>query len=479
MLRPAFHLGHDGGSLIKKAVVVLICVVFLPVCSPAQSILNFPHVLGPLEFGTTGFAVVNPGATEAIATFTLFGPDGVALKSSDQRIRAGGQIAKLASELFPATLAAAWVQVSSATAGLQGFWFGGDFANVGDGSEPSASAPELVVPMITPISEIHVANTGSLDVTVIMDLFNGDGLNIDERFPQRIRSNGFFKASVADIFRKADLNQATHMRLRCACATNTIAAVVIARDFIASPSMAVLNALPASTSTQAIVFPDLVDGIRGTTNWKSVLSLTNLSVSTPNDVSIVFTAENGTTRTVQRTVQPNGSIRETARDMFGFTTGFQNGWIRVSSASSLSITGFLAYAETVASGVAVASPQVDALTNLLFPQIVDLAPWWTGLALLNANPRGTANVKLYALNPDGSLIGEADFSLPFGTKVVKLLSEWIPATQNRSSDGGFVFVLSDIPLFGAELFFTRNMQILGNIPTAKIPPGTYVPPSSQ
>jgi len=465
--------------LIKKAVVAFICVVFLPICSPAQSILNFPHVLGPLEFDTTGFAVVNPGATEAIATFTLFGPDGVALKSSDQRIRARGQIAKLASELFPATLVAAWVQVSSATAGLQGFWFGGDFANIGDGSEPAASAPELVVPMITLISEIHVANTGSLDVTVIMDLLNGDGLNIDERFPQRIRSNGFFKANVADIFRKADLNQATHMRLRCACATNTIAAVVIARDFIAGPSMAVLNALPASTSTPTIVFPHLVDGIRGTTNWKSVLSLTNLSVSTPNDVSIVFTAENGTTRTAQRTVQPNGSIRETARDMFGFTTGFQNGWIRVSSASSLSITGFLAYAETVASGVAVVSPQVDALTNLLFPQIVDLAPWWTGLALLNANSRGTANVKLYALNPDGSLIGETDFSLPFGTKVAKLLSEWIPATQNRSSDGGFVFVLSDIPLFGAELFFTRNMQILGNIPTAKIPPGTYVPPSSQ
>src|SRR5207237_7998312 len=121
----------------------------------------------------------------------------------------------------------------------QVFWFRGDFVNVGDGARPAASAPQIVVPMITPISEIHVANTGSSDVTVIMDLLNGDGLNIDERFPQRIRSNGFFKADVADIFRKADLNQATHMRLRCACATDTIATVVVARDFIASPSMAV------------------------------------------------------------------------------------------------------------------------------------------------------------------------------------------------------------------------------------------------
>ncbi|PYS14824.1 MAG: hypothetical protein DMG15_06755 [Acidobacteria bacterium] len=422
---------------------------------------------------------MNPGATDATATFTLFGPDGTALKSSTQKIGARGQLARLASELFPATLTAGWVRVASAATGLQGFWFGGDFVNTGDGSEPAASASELVLPMITPVSEIHVANTGSTDVTVMMDLLNGDGLDLDQRFPQLIRANGFFKANVADIFRKADLKQATHMRLKCACAANAFAAVVLARDFIASPSLAVLNALPASTSTQTLVFPHLVDRIQGSTNWKSVISVTNLSATSPNDVTITFTAQNGTVRTVQRTLQPKGSVRETGRDMLGFTTGFQNGWVRVSSASSLPITGFVAYAETVSAGVAVVSPQVDAQTNFLFPQIVDLPPWWTGLALLNANPRGTATVKLYAMNPDGSLIGATEFPLQFGTKVARLLSEWIPATQNRTSDGGFIFVLSDLPLFGVELFFTRNMQVVGNIPTVKIPPGSYVPPTPR
>src|SRR2546427_2395424 len=478
LLRLTRHLGHDAISLRKMAVFVFISVLFFPICSRAQSLLNFPHVLGPLEFGTTGFAVVNPGATDAMATFTLFGPDGTSLKSSTRKIGSRGQLARLASELFPATLAAGWVQVTSPTTGLQGFWFGGDFATIGDGSEPAASASELILPMITPGSEIHVVNTGSTDVTVIMSLLNGDGLELDQRFPQLIRSNGFFKANVADIFRKADLNQATHMRLKCACPANAFAAVVLARDFIAKPSLAVLNALPASTSTQTIVFPHLVDGVQGSTNWGSVISVTNLSAVSTNDITILFTAQNGTTRTVQRTLQPNGTVRETARDMLGFTTGFQNGWIRVSSASSLPITGFLAYAEIVGAGVAVASPQVDAQTNLLFLQIVDRPPWWTGLALLNANPRGTATVKLYAINPDGSLIGATEFPLQFGTKVAKLLSEWIPATQNRTSDGGFIFVLSDLPLFGVELFFTRNMQVIGNIPSAKIPPGSYAPPSS-
>ena len=475
-MRLARHLGHDGSSLRKTAVFIFISVLFFPICSRAQSTLNFPHVLGPLQFDATGFAVVNPGATDATATFTLFGLDGTSLKTSNQGIGARGQLARLASELFPATFVAGWVQVTSPTTGLQGFWFGGDFANFGDGSEPAASASELVLPMITPSSELHVVNTSSTDVTVIMDLLNGDGFDLDRPFPQRIRANGFFQANIADIFRKADLSQATHMRLKCACAGNSFAAIVLAHDFIASPSLAVLNALPASTSTQTIVFPHLVDGVQGSTNWKSVISVANLSATSPNDVTIVFTAENGTTRTVQRTLQPNGAVRETARDMFGFTTGFQNGWVRISS-SSFPITGFLAYAETVGAGVAVVSPQADAQTNLLFLQIVDLPPWWTGLALLNAN-RGTATVKLYAMNPDGSLIGSTEFPLQFGNKVARLLREWIPATQNRTSDGGFIFVLSDLPLFGAELFFTRNMQVIGNIPSVRISPGSYTPPSA-
>src|SRR2546427_5570115 len=131
LLRLTRHLGHDAISLRKMAVFVFISVLFFPICSRAQSTLNFPHVLGPLEFGTTGFAVVNLGATAATATFTLFGPDGTSLKISNQKIGARGQLARLASELFPATLAAGWGQVTSPTTGLHGCGFGGACANLG------------------------------------------------------------------------------------------------------------------------------------------------------------------------------------------------------------------------------------------------------------------------------------------------------------------------------------------------------------
>jgi hypothetical protein len=370
--------------------------------------------------------------------------------------------------------------VTSATVGLQGFWFGGDFVSFADGSDPAPSAPELVFPMISPSSEIHVANTGAAPSVIEMDLLGIDGLDVDRQFVQLISPRGFFKASVSAIFPKADLFQATHMRLKCGCTGNALAAMLLARDFIAAPSWSVVNSVPAATSTQIITFPHLIEGVQGNANWKSVLSITNLSASSPNDVAIVFTADNGTTQTVQRSIQPNGTIRETAQQMFGFTTGFRSGWLRV-SAATLPITGVLAYAETAGAGVTVVSAQSEAQTNLLFAHIADLPPWWTGLALLNANLR-PANVEIFAMNPDGSLIGgaanvpAARFSLNANAKIAKLLSEWIPATQNRSSDGGFVFVRSDLPLFGLELFSSRNTQILANVPPAKIPAGSYVPP---
>jgi hypothetical protein len=83
------------------------------------------------------------------------------------------------------------------------------------------------------------------------------------------------------------------------------------------------------------------------------------------------------------------------------------------------------------------------------------------------------------MNRDGSLIGMYALSLAPSTKVAQLLSQWIPQTQARTTDGGFVFVQSDVPLFGLELFFTRDLQMLANVSAARIVSGiTYVPPNS-
>src|ERR1019366_5493868 len=101
---------------MRAFVILLIISIF---CAPgqlnAQSTLNFSRVMGVSDLPLTGYAVVNPGSTQATINFTLYGSDGTAMALSTQTIAAGGQIARLASELFPAATSGGWIQATSSS----------------------------------------------------------------------------------------------------------------------------------------------------------------------------------------------------------------------------------------------------------------------------------------------------------------------------------------------------------------------------
>ena len=114
------------------------------------------------------------------------------------------------------------------------------------------------------------------------------------------------------------------------------------------------------------------------------------------------------------------------------------------------------------------------LLGLAQTHIADLPPWQTGLALFNTDPGRTANVQVFAIAPDGASIGSATLSLSSRAKTSPLLNQLIPQTQTRTTDGGYVFVKSDVPLVGIELFFSRNMKVVSNVPAGRLLPG--IPP---
>ncbi len=475
-MHPALHLSHDAGMAGPRTILSFAAVLSLPLLVSAQSALDFPRSIQPSDFSTSGFAIVNPGPTPALVTFTLYKADGAVEKSSTETIPARGQLARSAGELFGGAVNAGWVQASSGVTGLQGFWLGGDYSTFMDGAEAAPSSANLVLPLVSPQSEIHVANTGFDAVTVVFEVYGDDGFLLPQsrEFPQYIPPKGFFKREASEIFPGVNLNPGRHVRLRCA---NPFAAVVIARNYLnTGPSWAVANAVPAFSSSTEMNFPQVVDGAFGGANWISVLGVSNLSATSSNDLFMTFTRDDGTPlQTVQRTLPPNGALRDTARGLFSLPAGFQNGSVRV--AGSLPLAGYVAYADTVGTGVAVVPPQQQAQSNLLFAHIADLPPWWTGLALLNTNA-AAANVEIFALAPGGTLIGSARLALGAGQKVSKLLSELIPQTQRRTSDGGFVFVRSDVPVYGIELFFARDLKVLANVAAGRLAPGiTYTPPS--
>jgi hypothetical protein len=455
-----------------------VIAVLSPSWCYGQSTLNFPRVVERQNFSTTGFALVNPSPERAGVTFTIYKADGGVMGTSAETVPARGQFSKLASELFPLAAGAGWIQVTSTVTGLQGFWVAGDFSTFADGAEAAPSSTELVLPLISARSEINIVNTGGTDITVLLNLLGTDGFDVSGLpFPQRVPAKGSFKADMTSIFRLDDPNLPSHIRITCPCANGSFAATVIVRDLLSAPSWAAANGVPVASGTTTIYFPHVVDGPQGNANWRSLLGITNLSAIASNSVSITFSTESGEiVRTNQQTIPPNGAIRLAARDLVGPGAGFQSGWMRVTSTNEVPLTGYIAYADLVPSGVAVVPPQGSAETSLLFGHIADLPPWLTGIALLNTN-NVPADVDVFAISPDGLLIGRKSFSLGAGTNSAKLLRELIPETQTRKSDGGLVFVWSSLPIFGIELFFSRDQRILANVSAGRILPGiVFVPP---
>jgi len=457
--------------------------LILPSVAYTQSILNFPRSFSPAELTSTGYAVVNPGSSAASVLFVLYNGAGSVIASSIQSIPAAGQLALLGSQLFPGASQAGWVQLASGTVGLQGFWVGGDFATFTDGADAAPTSGDLVFPLVTTNTELNIANTAVTSNSATIRLFGEDGSELAASVTRAIAGKGILQSQTAALFPSANLDNARYVRVTGAAG---LAGTAVVSGFLVN-EWGVTNAVNVASAVADANFPHVVSGVGGGGNWTTVVGVTNLA-SASQAVTITFTPKTGGSAiTVTRVIAPNGSMLDTAQNIFSFPSGFQDGWVRVAGTAAL--TAFVAYADNVSGGLAVVPVQPTARTTLLFAHIADLpsppaaAPgWYTGLALLNTNS-SDATVSIYAMNPDGTLIGGANgtataqFTLTAGSKAANLLSELIPQTQLRSFDGGFIFVSSTQPLYGIELFFLRNLRILANVAAGTIPPGiTFTPP---
>src|SRR5262245_24925201 len=163
--------GHSERKTVRflKPSAALLFTLALSATAWSQSRLNFPRGFSPADLRTTGFAIVNPGPENAVVAYTLYGGSGQVIASSSTTIPARGQLAKIGlgpTELFQDASAVGWVQATSTTAGLQGFWLGGDFVTYADGAEAAGTASDLIFPLVTEHTEINVANPTASSITV-------------------------------------------------------------------------------------------------------------------------------------------------------------------------------------------------------------------------------------------------------------------------------------------------------------------------
>jgi hypothetical protein len=242
---------------------------------------------------------------------------------------------------------------------------------------------------------------------------------------------------------------------------------VILKNTIPAASLCALNGVSSALVVTDLVLPHVVQGTVGSVSYTTTVEALNLSAFSQT-VTVTFTPEDGgPPRSIQRTLAGNAGFRVGVETLFGFTEPFQSGWIRLSGTRSLA--GFIVIADTRHGGETAIAGMAHPESRLIFGHIADLPPWSTGVAIVNAGASPAA-VEIYAINSDGATIGKATISIAAGGKTSRLLRDWIPATQTRSSDGGSIFVRSTVPVYGLSVFLTRDAATLSNVPALSLPP---------
>jgi subtilisin family serine protease len=435
--------------------------------------LNFPRALSPADLPLTGFAIVNPGPTAAAVAFTMRDETGSVIATADEVIPARGQLARLGSELFPSAFRTGWVQAASETVGLQGLWLGGDWVNFTDGAEAAPENPanaSLILPLVTPLTEVHVANLSTATSSLTFSIFRTTGALLASSVTRNVPAQGVFRSTLAELFPTANLANAATVRV---VGSQRLAALSVTSDYPEGPSWTILNAVNASSPTTQANFPHVVHGLQGATTWTSIVGITNLHSFQSQTVSLIFTPLTGAPVTVTRTIPAMGALRESAGTLFNLSSGFVAGSVRATG--TLPLTGFIAYGFDGVGSAAVVPVQATARTSMIFAHVANGPGWSTGLALLNTTTT-TANVQIYVMRRSGTLVGLASVTLEPGANLAKLVTELVPAAAH---DDGFVYVrtTNGVPIYGLELFFSRDVRVMANVAAGVIDPLiTYIPP---
>jgi hypothetical protein len=347
---------------------------------------------------------------------------------------------------------------------------------------------DLIFPLVTGQTEINITNlinptTGNSPVNapltrIYFHLIGKGGADVLSPALRIIPFRGAYQESASALFPNTDFSEATYIRVS---ASGPIAGTEVVRGFLVKAESAVLNGVKNAGAGNALNFVHAVNGSLGAASYTTIVGVINLA-STAQTITITFNPEpNGSPTVVQRSLPPQGVFRESAQSLFGFSSGFQNGWIQVSGTSA--ITGFSAYADLASGGLAAVPVQSNPQTAMLFDQIAGPPTWYTGIGLLNASTTD-ANVEVFAMTAGGTLVGgaanlpSAVFTLPAGHKVAKLLTELIPAAASQND--GFIYVrtTNNVPLYGIELFGSTILPILSNVAASGIADGiTYAPPA--
>lgn len=205
------------------------------------------------------------------------------------------------------------------------------------------------------------------------------------------------------------------------------------------------------------------------TLWWTRLNLVNTGL-TDNPVEIVAYDGTGTaleTRTLA-SLPAGSTYRADLAEIF--SPGMLSADLRVTARSRSPLQGVLEFGTTDGKSYVAMPMETSGALELVFPYVVVLGDWYTGLTLVN--PGGAmATVRLDAFAEDGALLSTEDVVLEPGAKYVRLVNLAFPDITDPSTIR-FVKVTSDQPLVGFELFGNLASPGLAGLPASAVSAGS-------
>lgn len=451
-----------------------LCLILSQFAS-AQSVLNFAKATVN-DVSTAGFAVTNPTSGYADVQFTFYGLDGNPVSSGlvtnpvRYQVAPKAQISMSAMDLFAASQVDGWVQVTSSTSGLTGFYLTGDFATKLEGCETAAPASTQVVPFMredginTTTLVILNPNAVGGNSSVIITFYNarGDELGTTTQILGPHQAARIRPSSVLPSVPAGNLTA----RVSVSSGSPVAATAIIDRGnaLLFAPGQPVDQQAPASVR----IVPHFLSG----SGFDPVLVLTNPNASQVS-ANITLFGENGgpaepslggpSVKTVQ--IPANGSVTLNTVDITGrlfFTPVLMNGWLRIDT-GNIALGGLLILDQ--GQSMTAIPLQTAAKSQMLFSEIFENQATFTGLALVNPASVAAA-VDMFLVEEDGTTFSQKSITIPPASKFSKTVREVLPDVLNRS--GSYVFVRSSLPLYGVGMVTSPNTVVF-QIPAASVP----------
>ena len=473
--------------LVCRGLALCLATALLPSVLSAQSILNFPRVISSDQV-FTGIAVGNPTPNMVTVTFTAFVADGSLVAGggvenpTTKMIAAGGQLARQYSELFGSADFNGWVQATSASGGLTGFFLNANPALTDlDGALALSAGVKFVLPFAaedaTEKTELTVVNPGDESATATLTLYGSDG-SVLGTGTVTLPAKTLTRQTLAGVFPEAELQTASHVVVqgdRALLAHEIVANFQVAGTTFRRETIALGGRTPTGSTRQ--ILPQFVTGA----GWLSFLGLVN-TAATSQDVVLTARMDDGTAwdlpenpKTV--TLGANGGWRGTVAELFGITDGaaqFRAGWIDIATPVGF-LTSYIGFGnEATASFALVAGVEDTAASKLqVYSQVAEGGLLFTGLTVVNPS-QSEATFEFFTLRSDGTTVGKSTLTVPPNGRVGRLYRELLPAALGQV--GGWAYLRSSVEVVGAVLFGGTNGFALANVPAEAI--GTdFIPPA--